>query len=58
MYGEVKMDYAFEKCLINTKNYLKSNIKWCDPCLGSGELYYLFKIHISLKNISNFERKS
>lgn len=56
MYGEVKTDYALiEKMfkLIPKKLFENPNIKWCDPCCGSGEfMIYLFKIlYISLQKI-------
>tara|TARA_B100000902_G_scaffold399961_1_gene474012 strand:+ start:2998 stop:4383 length:1386 start_codon:yes stop_codon:yes gene_type:complete len=56
IYGEVKTDYALiEKMfkLIPKKLFENPNIKWCDPCCGSGEfMIYLFKIlYISLQKI-------
>lgn len=56
IYGEVKTDYALiEKMfkLIPKKLFENPNIKWCDPCCGSGEfMIYLFKIlYNSLQDI-------
>ena len=56
IYGEVKTDYKLiEKMfkLIPKKMFENPNIKWCDPCCGSGEfMIYLFKIlYISLQKI-------
>ena len=56
LYGEVKTDYdLIEKMfkLIPKKLFENPNIKWCDPCCGSGEfMIYLFKIlYNSLQNI-------
>ena len=55
-YGEVKTDYKLiEKMfnLIPKKLFKNPNIKWCDPCCGSGEfMIYLFKIlYTSLQDI-------
>tara|TARA_B100000674_G_C37919142_1_gene952416 strand:- start:560 stop:1957 length:1398 start_codon:yes stop_codon:yes gene_type:complete len=55
-FGEVKTDYKLiEKMfnLIPKKLFNNPNIKWCDPCSGSGEfMIYLFKIlYNSLHNV-------
>ena len=57
-FGEVKTDYKLiEKMfnLIPKKLFNNPNLKWCDPCSGSGEfMIYLFKIlsHELHKNVS------
>mgnify|MGYP006451625767 CR=1 FL=1 len=54
-YGEVKTDFKliakmFE--LIPKKLFKNPNIKWCDPCCGSGEfmIFLYHKLNFSLQD--------